>query len=208
MKALVVDFGGVLTTNVFDSFRAFCRAEGLAEDAFRRLYAEDGEALAELHRLELGQLAEDEFCALLGPRLGLRSHERLIARLFEAARPETAMLDAVAAARAARIRTGLVSNSLGLGIYERGLPTDLFDAIVVSGEVGLRKPDPAIYLLAGRRLGVAPVDCVFVDDLRTNCEGAERVGMTAVLHRDPAATIVRLEELLGVTLVRPERGVA
>jgi epoxide hydrolase-like predicted phosphatase len=76
----------------------------------------------------------------------------------------------------------------------------LFDEVVISAEVGLHKPQPEIYLLAAERLGVAPADCVFVDDLRENCAGAEAVGMTAVLHRDSAETISRVEKLLGVQL--------
>ena len=86
------------------------------------------------------------------------------------------------------MKTGLISNSWGLGIYDRA-PTDLFDATVISGEVGLHKPQPEIYLLACERLEVEPAAAVFVDDLRENCAGAEAVGMTAVLHRDTAETI-------------------
>jgi putative hydrolase of the HAD superfamily len=71
---------------------------------------------------------------------------------------------------------------------------------VISAEVGLHKPQPEIYLLAAERLGIAPEDCVFVDDLRENCAGAEVVGMTAVVHRDVDETIARVEELLGVKL--------
>jgi putative hydrolase of the HAD superfamily len=77
---------------------------------------------------------------------------------------------------------------------------------VISAEVGLHKPQPEIYLLAADRVGVAPERCVFVDDLRENCEGAETVGMTAVLHRDPSLTIERLEDLLGVPLNAGLRG--
>ncbi len=65
------------------------------------------------------------------------------------------------------------------------------------------KPEPEIFLLAAERLGADPTDCVFVDDLRENCAGAEAVGMTAVLHRDAEKTIARLEELLGVELAGP-----
>jgi HAD superfamily hydrolase (TIGR01509 family) len=64
--------------------------------------------------------------------------------------------------------------------------------------VGLHKPQPEIFELGAERIGVAPADCVFVDDLRENCAGAEAVGMTAVLHRDTDETLTRLEELLGV----------
>jgi FMN phosphatase YigB (HAD superfamily) len=68
---------------------------------------------------------------------------------------------------------------------------------VISAEVGMHKPQPEIYLLAAERLGQRPSSCVFVDDLRENCAGAEAVGMTAILHRDPADTISRMQELLG-----------
>ena len=71
---------------------------------------------------------------------------------------------------------------------------------MISAEVGLHKPQPEIYRLAAERVGAEPGDCVFVDDLRENCEGAEAVGMTAVLHRDADATIAALEGLLGVRL--------
>ena len=103
------------------------------------------------------------------------------------------MIGAVRAARAGGVPTGLISNSWGLGIYDRA-PTDLFDATVISGEVGLHKPQAEIYLLACERLGVGPSEAVFVDDLRENCAGAEAVGMTAVLHRDPAETVASLED--------------
>jgi epoxide hydrolase-like predicted phosphatase len=109
------------------------------------------------------------------------------------------MVAAVRAARQGGVKTGLISNSWGLGIYERA-PIDLFDAAVISGEVGLHKPQPEIYLLACERLEVEPREAVFVDDLRENCDGAEAVGMTAVLHRETSDTVARLEELLGVSL--------
>jgi putative hydrolase of the HAD superfamily len=76
----------------------------------------------------------------------------------------------------------------------------LFDAVVISGEVGLHKPQPAIYRLAAARVKAPPQRCVFVDDLRENCAGAEAVGMTAVLHRDPQQTVQRLEGLFGLVL--------
>ena len=75
------------------------------------------------------------------------------------------------------------------------------DAVVISAEEGLHKPQPEIYLLAAERVGLDARECVFVDDLRENCAGAEAVGMTAVLHRGAERTLPRLEELLGVGLV-------
>jgi putative hydrolase of the HAD superfamily len=71
---------------------------------------------------------------------------------------------------------------------------------VIFGEVGMHKPQPEIFMLGCERIGLAPEECVFVDDLRENCEGAEAVGMTATLHRGAERTVPELERLLGVDL--------
>jgi len=112
------------------------------------------------------------------------------------------MLEAIRRARGAGIKTGLISNSWGEGLaYDRALLDELFDAVVISGDVGLHKPQPEIFLLGAERIGVAPEDCVFVDDLRENCEGAEAVGMKAILHRGSRRTLPQLDELLGLPRV-------
>jgi putative hydrolase of the HAD superfamily len=198
--ALLVDFGGVLTTPVWDSFEAFCRSKGLEEDAIKRLFREDPDALADLRRLETGAMEESDFERRFADRLGLEDASRLIDSMFEGMQPEVPVVEAVGAARKAGLRTGLVSNSWSTNHYDRDLLDQLFDVSVISGEVGLHKPEPQIYLLAAERLGVEPGSCVFVDDLRENCAGAEAVGMTAVLHREPEETVARLEQLFGATL--------
>jgi putative hydrolase of the HAD superfamily len=198
VKGLLVDFGGVLTTNVFDSFKAFCRAEGLPEDSVKNMFRERGEGLALLRRLETGELTADDFSAQFAPLLGVPA-ENLVERLFGGVGPDEPMVDAVRRARAAGIKTGLISNSWGDGLaYDPALLEELFDAVVISGDVGLHKPQPEIFLLGAERIGVTPEECVFVDDLRENCAGAEAVGMTAILHRGSAGTLPQLEELLGV----------
>jgi epoxide hydrolase-like predicted phosphatase len=198
--ALLVDFGGVLTTPVWDSFAAFCRSKGLDDDAVKRLFRDDPEALADLRKLETGAIEESEFERRFADRLGLDDATRLIDSMFEGMQPNVPVVEAVRAAREAGIRTGLVSNSWSTNHYDRDFLGQLFDALVISGEVGLHKPQPEIYLLAAERVGAEPARCVFVDDLRENCAAAEAVGMTAVLHRDPGQTIERLEELLDVEL--------
>ena len=200
MTGLLFDYGGVLTTNVFESFRDFCRTEGLEVDKVRVLFREDPEALGLLRRLETGDLDEDTFSELFAPLLGIKEHSGLVDRLFAGMRPDEPMFEALRRARAAGIKTGLVSNSWGRGRYDRDLFPELFDGVVISGEVGLHKPQPEIFLLGAERIDTAPGDCVFVDDLRENCEGAEAVGMTAVLHRDTGETLARLEQLLDVPL--------
>ena len=202
LKGLLVDFGGVLTTNVWDSFRAFCDAEGLERERVKKLFREDPEALALLRRLETGELDEDEFSAGFGPLLGIPSerHEGLVDRLFAGMEPEESMLEALRRARRAGLRTGMISNSWGGGRYDRSMFDELFDGVVISGEVGLHKPQPQIFELGAERVGLPPSRCVFVDDLEENCDGAEAVGMVSVLHRGADQTIERLEELLDVSL--------
>jgi HAD superfamily hydrolase (TIGR01509 family) len=99
------------------------------------------------------------------------------------------------------VRTGLISNSWGAGLsYDTSMLDELFDGIVISGDVGMHKPEPEIFLLGAERIGVPAAECAFVDDLRENCAGAEAVGMTAILHRGADSTLPRLEELLGMPL--------
>ena len=202
MKGLLVDFGGVLTTNVFDSFRAFCENEGLDPEAIKRLFREDPRALACVRGLERGELTEEQFAERFGELLELEPERRdgLVDRMFGHIQEDSQMVEALRRARSQGVRTGLISNSMGAGRYDRSTFPELFDGVVISGDEGMHKPEPAIYELGAERVGLTPADCVFVDDLRENCEGAEAVGMTAVLHRGAASTLPRLEELLGVEL--------
>jgi putative hydrolase of the HAD superfamily len=200
LRGLLVDFGGVLTTDVFEAFRAFASREGLEPDAVKRLFREDERALAALRRLERGELEVPEFEREFGPLLGVEETEGLVDRLFAEMRPDEEMIAAVGRARDSGVRTGLISNSWNLGHYDRDELARLFDGVVISAEVGLHKPEPEIYRLGAERIGVEPERCVFVDDLKENCAGAQAVGMTAVLHRGAGDTVPELERLLGVAL--------
>jgi len=204
--AAIFDFGGVLTTSVWDSFAAFCRSEGLEPDAVKKLFSTDPAALAALRRLEMGKSSEDEFEAEFGRLLGLEKPEGLIDSMFEGMKPEPAMVEAVRELRAGDIKTGMLSNSWSVDHYDRDLLAELFDDVVISAEVGLHKPQPEIYRLAAERLEVDPEACLFVDDLRENCEGAEAVGMTAIRFRDPQQTIARLAELTALDLTAAKAG--
>ena len=201
MKGLIVDFGGVLTTNVFDSFRAFGEAERLDPQTVKRAFREDREALSLLRELERGDIAVEEFEPRFGERIGVTDTEGLVGRLFGGVGPDERMVEAVRRARGGGVRTGLISNSWGEGLsYDTSMLEELFDGIVISGDVGMHKPEPEIFELGAGRIGVPASDCVFVDDLRENCAGAEAVGMTAILHRGADSTLPRLEELLGLRL--------
>jgi putative hydrolase of the HAD superfamily len=197
--ALLVDWGGVLTTNLFASFGAFCTDEGLAPETLALRFREDRAFRGLLIAFEEGRIEEAAFEEGFGRLLGI-AHERLIDRLFARVAPEQAMLDAVRRARAAGIRTGLVSNSWGTRRYDMAMLEELFDGVVISGEIGIRKPAPEMYRLGAERAGALPEACVFVDDLPFNLPPAAELGMATVHHTSCETTIPQLERLLGVPL--------
>ena len=206
----MLDFGGVLTTPVRDSFAAFARDEGIDPEALWRAMRDVARSEDDPFTLvETGKIVLEEFdqrlAAFFNEHLGTSvAPEGLKVRLFSRVGPDEAMIAAVRSARALGVPTGLISNSwggnYGEGGYERAMFDDLFDEVVISGEVGLRKPQPEIYLLAAGRLGVETSQCVFVDDFKVNADGATAVGMLGIQHMDAAATIPALEEFLGASL--------
>lgn len=198
-RGLLIDWGGVLTSDLFASFRAFCELEGLEADTVRRRFREDPACRELLIALETGAVEEEEFEVRFAELLSVPAPD-LIDRLFAGSAADEEMLAAVRRARASGIRTGLVSNSWGTRRYPRELLTELFDGVVISGEVGIRKPAPGIYALGAERIGLAPPACVFVDDLPFNLTPAAELGMATVHHRTAAETLAELERLLGVPL--------
>jgi epoxide hydrolase-like predicted phosphatase len=200
-RGLLVDWGGVLTTDIFGSFASFCSAEGLQRDAARDLFRSSDDGRRLLHELETGTLPEAEFARAFAELLGLAPDRAagLVDRMFGGLRADEAMLGAVRAARAAGLRTGLVSNSWGRDRYDDAI-LGLFDAVVISGDEGIRKPDPRMYALGAQRLGLPPRACVYVDDLAGNLKPARALGMATVHHTDARSTIAELESLLGVRL--------
>jgi putative hydrolase of the HAD superfamily len=199
---LLIDWGGVMTTNLLHAFGVFCATEGVAPDLLRAAFRHDRETRDALIAFEEGRMDDDAFAAHVARALGLAPEraEGLIDRMLVGATVEPEMVHMVRAARAAGIATGLVSNSWGVLRYPADLVAELFDATVISGREGFRKPDPRMYTLGAERIGRPPAACVFVDDLPFNLEPAAELGMATVLHADPATTIPRLEGLLGVAL--------
>ena len=198
-RGLLVDWGGVLTNNIFDTFRSFCELEGLEPDAIARTFREDGDCLELLVGLETGTLPEEEFEPRFAAILGVPA-PGLIDRMFAASRADDMMLAAVRRARAAGVRTGLVSNSWGTRRYDRVLLAELFDGVMISGELGIRKPAPEIYAIGAERIVVKPHACVFVDDLPFNLDPAAELGMATVHHVRSEQTIPQLERLLAIQL--------
>ena len=203
-SALLIDWGGVLTTNLFESFTAHCERIGIEPRSLRARFAGDPEARDLLIALEKGQLEEAIFEQRLSGLLECEP-EGLIDGLFAGVRPDEAMLEAVRRARGSGVRTALVSNSWGVHRYPRELFEELFDGVVISAEEGIRKPSRRMYELGAERAGVQAAQCVYVDDLPFNLTPAEELGMATVHHTSAEKTIPELERLLGVTLDGLER---
>ena len=201
-RGLLVDWGGVLTTDVFASFQQFCRNEGLDQTVVRDLFRSDPEGRRALFELETGELTEPEFEERFADLLGLRPDRApgMIDRMFGGMKADIVMFDAVRAAKRSGLRTGLLSNSWGVDRYDRSHFPDLVDAVVISGEEGMRKPDRAIYELAIERMALPAADIVFVDDLPGNLAPARDLGMTTVHHETGLHTVSQLEHLFHVPL--------
>lgn len=205
-RALIVDFGGVLTTPMQEAMAAFAAEAGIEFQELARaaLGAYTGGEDPLVEDFETGAISEEEFCVEFARRLSDVSgrhvgSEGLVRRMFKVELDE-GMLEVVRAIRRSGLKTGLLSNSWGSGGYPRRRLDELFDQVVISGEVGLRKPDPAIFRFVAERLDVAATGCVFVDDHAGHLKAALAEGMTTILHRTPAQTIAELESLLQLRL--------
>jgi putative hydrolase of the HAD superfamily len=156
-----------------------------------------------IHALELGQCTDAEFEQLLAAQIVRRDGTPvpavgLLDRMFAASTLSQPMLELLRQLRAAGVRTALLSNSWGVTGYPTHLFPELFDAVVISAEVGMRKPEERIFRHAAQLLGLDPAECVFVDDLEANVLAAEALGMTGVWHTGPAETVTRLGALVGL----------
>jgi len=213
IEAVIFDYGGVLSTTPFAGIAEFERRMGYPEKSLGQLLFGKGASPQgptdavpdhDWHRLETGQLTLDEF------------HERLVTRSEEAlGRPldlgvyaqflrdlgvgvHWMMVHRVRELRAEGYRTAILTNNVReWGRYWKGsIPLELFDVVVDSCDVGLRKPDPAIFRLTCERLGVAPEAAVFLDDTRRHVETARQIGLQAILVRDPWDALAELDAIL------------
>lgn len=198
-SALLIDWGGVLTTNLFTSFHEYCVRNEIDSEHLVASFRSNPDFRELLIALEKGAIEEPEFELRFAAILGIDS-DGLIDGLFAGVQPDVAMVAAVRAAHDAGIRTALVSNSWGVHRYPHDLFGEIFDGVVISGEVGARKPSKRMYQLGAERAGAQLHECVFVDDLPFNLAPAEELGMATVHHTSAKATIPELERLLGVAL--------
>ncbi|MEA2467193.1 MAG: putative hydrolase of the superfamily [Thermoleophilaceae bacterium] len=204
-KAVISDFGGVLTTPLIESFLAYQRETGIAlEDlgaAMGRLMEQD-DGRHPLFELEKGHMTEDEFTRRLGVELG-RELSNMRDTYFDHLHPNEPMIAYLRGLRADGLRMALLTNNVREWepLWRAKLPDveELFEVIVDSAFVGMRKPEAEIYELTLSRLGdgLRFEDCLFLDDIEVNCEAARELGMTAVRFVDNDQAIAELEAALG-----------
>jgi epoxide hydrolase-like predicted phosphatase len=209
--ALVVDWGGVLTEPLDDAIRAWADLDGVDFEHYHQvmrswLGPHQGELAKDnpVAALERGEIEVPHFEQQLARRLSDATGREvpavgLLQRMFDQFEHAPAMSALVLRARHAGLRTGLLSNSWG-NTYPREGWDEMFDAIVISGEVGMRKPEPDIFAHVLARLGVSAGQTVFVDDLAHNVQAAEALGLIGVHHTSYDTTAAELEALFGLHL--------
>jgi putative hydrolase of the HAD superfamily len=209
IRAIVSDFGGVLTTPLLNAFAAFQDDVGISPESLGLAMREglaEGEELP-LFRLERGEIAEDEFLERLGDGLesilGHRPHlHRFRHTFFEALDPNEEMIELMRELKASGLKMAMLTNNVKEWepLWRSMLPVDeIFEEIVDSAFVGCRKPESRIYELTLERIGMPAAACLFIDDLRPNCEGAEALGMPAVHFRDNEQAIGEIRGALGAS---------
>lgn len=207
-RAVLIDFGGVLTVPLREAFGALSQDLGVDADQALSVLATHEGARTALGEHEVGRLDdegfEDAFAAALSEVGDRRVEPRgLLAALGAHMDLDEPMVDLVRELRAAGVPVALVSNSLGRDSYARIDLDELFDVAVVSGRVGIRKPSRRIYAIACERLGVRPQECILIDDLEHNLVGAARLGIEGIHHHRADETIVRVREALGLAVSTP-----
>jgi putative hydrolase of the HAD superfamily len=211
IQAVLWDFGGVILGSPFDAFAAYERDAGLPENFIRQLNARNPDANA-WARMERSEIGSDEFAALFEAEATALGHQldgrRILSLLSGAVRPE--MVEALRRVRL-RYRVACITNNMKAGDGP-GMARDperarqiadimeLFEHVVESSKLGMRKPDPRIYRHACDLLGVSPAQCVYLDDLGVNLKPARAMGMRTIKVVEPARAIAELEAHTGMAL--------
>ena len=208
IRAVISDFGGVLTTPLLGSFLAFQDETGISTEALghamQRIAERDGQH--PLFELERGRMAEADFLATLRGELAVElGHEPELHRFseiyFQALDPNEPMIELMRGLRGRGYRMALLTNNVREWepLWRRMLPVDeIFQVVVDSAFVGLRKPEPEIFELTVERIGggIGAADCLFVDDVEDNTITARELGMTAVHFRSNEQAIPEIEAAL------------
>lgn len=209
IEAVIWDFGGVFTSSPFEAFARFERDNGLPTDIIRRTNAENhlSNAWAKFERAEVTLEEFDELFAAESGALGAAVRGRDVLPLLSGDfRP--AVIEALRRVRAAGLKTGCITNNLpanqtgsagGRSIYAVEVMA-LFDHVIESAKIGLRKPDPQIYKMMTDALAVDPQHCVYIDDLGVNLKPARAMGMTTIKVVDPEVALAELEAATGLSL--------
>ena len=211
LQAVLWDFGGVILSSPFDAFADYEREAGLPENFIRGLNARnpDTNAWAQMERSEISTAT---FATLFEAEAAAAGHridgQRILSLLGGAVRPE--MVEALRRVRT-RYRVACITNNVKAG-EGPGMARDaerarqvaeimnLFEHVVESSRLGLRKPDPRIYHHTCNLLGIAPDSCIYLDDLGINLKPARAMGMRTIKVVDPAVAIAELEGMTGMAL--------
>jgi putative hydrolase of the HAD superfamily len=208
IEAVIWDFGGVLTTSPFEAFARFESERGLPADIIRRTNASNHweNAWAKFERAEVDLETFDSQFAAESLALGAEVRGKDVLPLLSGdLRPE--MVEALKRVKS-RMKTGCITNNLpanaigsasGRSLYVAEVMA-LFDHIIESAKIGLRKPDPRIYRMMVEALGVDPRACVYLDDLGVNLKPAREMGMTTIKVVSAPQGIAELEAATGLAL--------
>ena len=205
-KAIISDFGGVLPSPLLESFAAVQDQTGIPFDEVGRAMAAIAErngGVNPLFQLEKGEMSEVDFLDLISDELeGKLGHRPEMHRFsevyFEALQPNEPMIDLMHELRDSGLRMAMLTNNVREWEprWRSMLPVDeIFELVVDSAFVGMRKPEPGIYELTLERLaGPSAGECLFIDDIAINCEAAEELGIRTVHYRDPEQAIGEIRE--------------
>jgi epoxide hydrolase-like predicted phosphatase len=208
VRAVISDFGGVLTTPLLQSFMAFQNETGISAEnlgkSMQAIAEVDGEN--PLFKLERGEITEAVFLERLSeglePMLGHRPElHRFKEIYFEALSPNPPMIDLMRELKEAGYRMAMLTNNVREWepLWRSMLPVDeIFETVVDSAFVGHRKPESRIYALTLERIEMNPEQCLFVDDVQVNCEGAVRAGIRAVHFQGNDQAIAEIRAELGL----------
>jgi putative hydrolase of the HAD superfamily len=207
---LITDWGGVLTIPVAAAVAAWLEADSIDMSGYRSLmaqwvseaYGSSNGQVNPIHALERGETRPEEFEELLARRLvridgAAVPAGGLLSRMFAEMAPVEMMYALLRSLRRIGVRIAMLSNSWG-NDYPRELFRDLFDAVIISSEVGMRKPEKRIFKHALATLDLTPGQCVFVDDIEANVAAAQALGMVGLHHREPEATARAVRDLFGL----------